>query len=690
VIVDITGGQEGCDDYQVRLRIVQPTEEPCPPPLQEYGEDCVASLKYGKADGPISGAIQLYRMAYVDEPILLKATHADTDVLVIKCERTICDLLPEFDYGLPDPLAFTWSDEGAGGVFPLGKTGRGVVYVPPRGRDEVTIKCDVTDRVVRDKDVKEREKQPVAEIVIDLTFCEFDWLPEGGNATALTARIYEMHRGQCTFPGPARQITFDLSGVSEKPGYCVNRGTSRNPDLLFSVAANGAFHLCNDQKKEGAVPFHHRATSKARVTETTVTVASEDYGSYGLLGSSAFGAMPIEPRLDGSTTACRLGPNEVEIPRDDIPAAGGEVGGLQPGGNHIADVWDMRYPTHLHESADADTSVNNLYHGDGLERYEEYRGVDTNNDAIISYNANRTDQQELRSPQNERLSPNLKDLFVTTRRTADLPRLSYGRAYENARIVVHRFSGADRRKIDVIEIDISAGVPPTAAYTTPAPANQRTDQDGHLNKLLTPVQTMSWTTDWMGGSNTGSATTYGRPLIFNRSIDGYFDDRPYVDANGNAWHDWPDRPGVEDDNDNGVLDAGEDDNNNGALDGDHLSIPLPGQVPFRSLAWGTAANRRNPYDADGNGQIWVDREYTKAEVTTHVTTHEMGHALGIGPPYTNQVNLLRFLTGSSLMAYNGQGHCDDARCVMYWRVNNWRRQDFLCSDCQSLLRVHND
>ena len=711
VRLTITAGAEGCDDYNVQISIQQPKQESCPPPLPEYGRDCVASLKYGKANGPIAGGIQVYPMAYVGEPILLKATHTDTDELTIKCEKTVCIEPPEQDYPIPDPLAFTWDDQGAGGTFPLGNTGRCVVYIPPK-KDTVTVQCVPMDLIVRDPDARETADQPVAEIVIDLTKCDSDWLPEKDNTITFTARIYQYRNGQCTYPGPERRITFDLFS-SHETGYCVNRGDSDEMDLFFSPALlQSTFHLCENLALDPSQStYYTKATTKTRSAESTVTVSSEDYGSYGEIEAIAFNAHAIEPREPEGPVNCTLGDNTVDIPRDDVPESG----------NLIADAWDKRYPTNQQETADKDESINNNHNGDGLTRYEEYRGVDVDNDGAVDYNDQRTDAQELVSPQNERLSPDLKDLFVTTLDAADFASLAYGKAFENSEIVVHKFRGVDDRGIDILVIDITAGAPSAGCLTT-SPLRSRTDLDGHLNKIETPNNTSPtgqtsvrrWTVDWLGASTVGSDTAYGLPKVFDTSIDNYFGEFPYMDAgsfqpapagaaNPNTWNGAPNgfldaRSMVEDRNDNGYLDPSERDGNyddgDAVLDGDRLRFAYgPAAAPnFLSRDWdaGPQTASFSVYNRNGDAQVEApDGVYTRQQVDVMITTHEIGHALGIGGANTVFHNLVQWIGGHGI-AYDGLGHCNNPQCTMYRLTNNFTRQDFLCPDCQSLLMIHND
>ncbi len=674
VVLTITAGAEGCDDYSVQAQVIQPQLETCPPPLPEFGRDCIAVLKYGKADGPIAASILVYPMAYTDEAMLLKALHTDTDELAIRCENTVCDLRPEIDYPLEDPLELTWDDQGAGGTFPLGNVGRSVVYVPPQ-KDDVTVRCVPKDLIVRDPNADKTENQPVARVGVDLTLCDESWLPEKDNAATFTARTYQIRYSTCTYPGPARRITFDLSDVSNETGYCTNRGDSEEMDLFFSkTRLDGVFHLCAPFD-EGPADGYARATSHARSTEVAVTVSSADYGGYGKIAVSAWNARPIEPREPDEETHCILGPTTTEIPRDDVPQDG----------NHIADRWDGLYGTgDKAETADEDVSLNNAQRGDGLTRYEEYRGVDANNDGAIAYDPARTTAQELAAPQNERLSPYQKDLFVTTLDGRHLEKLVYGKAFETSWIMVHKFEGDDVREIDVMWIEPAGGRPLNRAYTTP----DQTDTDGHLNKLDTPGTPRSWAPDWLGGAAGGTVDVYAIAWVFDVSIDNYFRERSYLDGRtlsnfgaapaALAWTGAPngqlDHPAaVEDANDNGLLDPKEDDliasgagtpdNGNGALEGDRLSIQIPAATAMKSIAW---AGNLSVYDPDSNGLVnTLGGEFTMAQVTLHVMTHEMGHAAGIAT------------------------HCADPTCLMFSQSENWSRQDHLCPRCQGLLLIHN-
>lgn len=212
---------------------------------------------------------------------------------------------------------------------------------------------------------------------IDLTKCPAGFLPEATNTMTFTARIYRCDPGGgWVFPGPARRITFTLVDVSHELGICLNKGRSRNPDLWFPTSndLNEANDGTVDRNCERTIlgtpnpPHRHflKVTTRQRVTEFTVTVRSEDFGSFGFIEASAPDCVAIPPREVGAPVACPApdcctGSNRVKIPRDD-------------NGNNIADVAAQDNGGNP-PNIDIDTTpVGDGFFGDGLSNYEEYRG----------------------------------------------------------------------------------------------------------------------------------------------------------------------------------------------------------------------------------------------------------------------------------------------------------------------------
>ncbi len=379
------------------------------------------------------------------------------------------------------------------------------------------------------------------------------------------------------------------------------------------------------------------------VNSARVWVNSYDYGAYG--------EIEAQGTVAGTTKTAHLVGSEVErvdIPRDDDD-------------NHIADAWTYNTGN---EGDDNDTSLDNQHNGDGLTRYEEYRGVDINNDDLIS-------------DASERLNPNEKDLFVQgSGLGGDFPDFAYGEAFGEAQINVHDFVGTvgtDDNNIDVLVVTLENVGGHIERYGDPRPDGRR-----------------RWTWSTKGSSTIGTANNYGSPQVNKLATNYYFDDKPHSDENTwTAVGEWNGDPNgvldpvnpekVEDTDDNGVLDANEKD---GATspptdDGDN---DFDGDYPVKDAPW-EWNHDLSPMDIDNDGLVELpmdnevpvpgDDEYTKAEVVRHTITHEMGHAVGITYPQHD-------------------GHCEDETCVMYYLSPNWQRDGHFCDDCRAKILIHNN
>jgi hypothetical protein len=129
---------------------------------------------------------------------------------------------------------------------------------------------------------------------------------------------------------------------------------------------------------------------------------------------------------------------------------------------------------------------------------------------------------------------------------------------------------------------------------------------------------------------------------------------------------------TEDQNDNGVFDAGDIDRGpiNSLLDGDAVVEP---ETPANFTQDLTT------FDIDNDGMvehpvqgsvaaISANYEYTKAHALKHTLSHEIGHAVGIGP------------------------HNDDTACLMNEPSINWSRDHHfsdIAADAKALIKIHN-
>lgn len=210
---------------------------------------------------------------------------------------------------------------------------------------------------------------------VDLVKCSPSFEPTGGDADNTTT----IH----AFVTPTNlqgEFRFTLTGVSSEPGYCINKpspapGCGEDSDAWKDLQ----FPYQNGFAISG-VDRNIAETTADDLNNATVTVNCYDYGAYGQLRAEFFrnGAAPsCAAREEGGSK------EYTNIPRDDDE-------------NHICDGW-----AHSVGSAAQDADVNtggSLWgdSGDGLTRYEEYRG-------LVKFTVH------------ARLNPTCKDVFVDNR-----------------------------------------------------------------------------------------------------------------------------------------------------------------------------------------------------------------------------------------------------------------------------------
>jgi hypothetical protein len=482
--------------------------------------------------------------------------------------------------------------------------------------------------------------------VFDVTLdrCEASFLPKGGtedNSTTIPARI-----SPSDLTGI---IEFQLYDTSAEPGFCLNcpaavPGTGEDSeswkDLQFADPQM-SFVISGSDKDV--------ATTTVPTSLAYVAINSTDYGAYGKVKAKAqIGVVWYAAHATGGTDQF------VRIPRDD-------------NSNNIADNWAYDAGS---AGDDADTSLNNAHNGDGLTRYEEYRGVDIDGDDKVSAS--------------ERLDPSHKDLFVSgTGFGGGFQAFSYGNAFGEAGITVHHFHGTvgtNDRSIDVLIVE---------AYDGTAPGNS-----GNIGRSGPPdsgVRRWYWATQ--GQSNVGNASQYGSAIGYTRlykvAINNRFDQKPYVDnntwtgagvwagpANGILDSIVPEK--IEDTDDDGVLAACEQDGsaNPPHDDGD---AQFDGDYPVKSGVTWEFTHDLSPHDIDNDGSIELPAvaavndivtEYSRAHVVMRTATHEMGHSVGISGPYS--------------------GHCSDSTCLMYMVVPNYDRHGHFCDSCRGMIYIHNN
>ena len=442
----------------------------------------------------------------------------------------------------------------------------------------------------------------------------------------------------------AGKAKFTLYDVSNEAGYCMNKpgkvpgepneDSSTWKDLQFDDSQTG-FDVNGTNNDV--------SQTQTDVNTATVTVLCYDYGAYG--------KVKAEVEIAGSWFIAKTSDaNEfVRVPRDD-------------NNNNIADAWAYNLGN---ANDDDDTSLNNNYDGDGLTRYEEYRGVDINDSNTIE--------------SNERLNPNKKDLFVQGDEGfgGSFPDFAYGNAFNEAQIVVHEFEGevgTEDRNIDVLVVEAHNGTYP--------------GNSGNIGRSGPPVGGVrKWYWSYMGQSGVGTASLYGSNILYTRvfkvAVNNRFDQKPHVDNNtwtaGGTWGD-PNNgvldpvSKVEDSNDNGVLDNNEKDGN-ATTPHDTNDADFDGDYPEKSGVTWVFTNDLTPHNIDNDGSIELPlaadvnsivNDYTKAHVVMRTVNHEMGHSVGISP------------------------HCWDTTCAMYGGINNYNRHGHFCNTCRGKILIHNN
>ena len=187
-----------------------------------------------------------------------------------------------------------------------------------------------------------------------LSKCPRSFLPEGGpfsgSDVVFTARV-ELAEGTSEGAEVKGRFKFRLSDVSDEPGYCLNHGDSAEDDLAFNEGYNGVSVNSNGQIAE---------TILDSLTIAKAEVDCSDYGAYGKIQ-----AWFQKDGVGEWRRAKVQGTNDTEA---SIPIDENE--------NHIADAYEHDTSPDGTDSStdDDDSSPVGIHPGDGLSRYEEYRG----------------------------------------------------------------------------------------------------------------------------------------------------------------------------------------------------------------------------------------------------------------------------------------------------------------------------
>ncbi|MEO6732633.1 MAG: hypothetical protein ABIN01_15540 [Ferruginibacter sp.] len=331
----------------------------------------------------------------------------ETDELKMVCESTDCtDDGGKKEYY--DNIIWEWfldKDDGSLGKFVGGNTGRFVIYAAPdsmpnRQTNELTINVVVS---VSNENVQELDQYKISKPItfkvfkpgVKLEYPPLNWLPTEGNSVSLKSSLayFQNNTWQPALAHMARIHFFELLDVSTEKGIAMNSPVPNDADqcrdlLLKQEGHTEVFNRNNPQmpncKTDGY--FVHARTQKP-LKETTVTVNSEDYGSYGFLRSfaninqgqrdSIKGELPVYVAVPVAAAAIahpagrpkknNYLDNRVTVPRDVDENRIPDDGWRSLAGAKIND------PANPQNDDDSQIAGDG-YAGDGLSNYEEYRG----------------------------------------------------------------------------------------------------------------------------------------------------------------------------------------------------------------------------------------------------------------------------------------------------------------------------
>jgi predicted outer membrane repeat protein len=380
---------------------------------------------------------------------------------------------------------------------------------------------------------------------------------------------------------------------------------------------------------------------------------------------------------------------------------------------------------------DVDTSLDNIYIGDGLNNYEEFRGV-------IKNIAGTYDQEH------ERLDPRFKDLFVrgdnflnslikfaTISDEYLLPfTVDYATvfnepggqsAFEEAGIVVHDVTGMEL----FVDIGDPLSEPPNLDVLVVTNQTERGADElidtflGKENAFINhPSVNLAyyWTWDLKGASYIGNENFYAYwhdpdTSVTKRGTDfyylchqGYYYNRPYENDTSTEWNDpntnlcgggllerldplgtsnnWK----IEDwyqENGTGPDSQGNKKEDiclkNGLLDGDHMKTD-----------WKTTSNgpmewhvgyQFSVFDADGDGRV------ENPIVDNPAMLNPLAHDIGEYTPEQGQLHTVLHEMGHAVGM--DEFHTTDPTCLMYQDSIDWSRANHFSPYARSQIRIHN-
>jgi hypothetical protein len=204
------------------------------------------------------------------------------------------------------------------------------------------------------------QEESEAEIIPPSNYAS--WVPKAGedeqkpgNTIKVKAWVHKKDDPKTPFYKKAR-FKFQLVEVSKEKGVCLNWPEKENStdgfDLKIDPESNDLLKVAGDGQS---------AESAAGLNESTVTITSHDWGAYGKIKVTV---VFDDGSFDNAHVQGDKSKQALTIPKDDND-------------NHIADFWEKHYVGGSSDAKADDDMVppgDDKCQGDGLSRYEEYRG----------------------------------------------------------------------------------------------------------------------------------------------------------------------------------------------------------------------------------------------------------------------------------------------------------------------------
>jgi cysteine-rich repeat protein len=463
-----------------------------------------------------------------------------------------------------------------------------------------------------------------------------DYLPRAGENVTVHAGVIDNGTGLPT----AESVNFNIVTSSREGQYSNDTSTDTSDDFGWVVSGNDVTFTAHDWLAQAEI------TATGAVTSTSRTFD-----------------LPRDGDGDGLPDGCEVGGDLTPLGDDDND-------GITNEDECRAFRWGVL--TLVPASASYDPAAHDFF-TDALVRPAS---------SAVQFFRSNPQERDLFVKYDDEFDSVVGGFAVTTAFLTSTPPLNVHAASESE----VTGSSLGNNRIDVMHVQLGTKLPGSSGRTTYKSAR-------------------NWDMSTGGASCEGDSFHYGDDPYFNTTLDGdgnplcgisgtwvyedavesYFTDRPYYDHTpgqpdpaaaattsysgdgilnslGTANH--------EDRNDNGVKDGGEDARpyKNGYVDGDRMALAS-------SSCWNAdcyLGKDLSTFDIDDDTYVELPTvaltsditvEYGRRQVYMFITTHEMGHSVGMT-------------------------HNDDDDCIMYRLTNNWLRTVF-SGFAQGQMYIHN-